>query len=313
MGDEAVYDITQHFRQPLKIVIRQNLGMGKYRDIAGTAEQHQVIRVKIPSKYPEIQYEDATLIRHDATAALSEEPTFDQKFRPQKMDRLWNADVADIFRNDYRSPRPPYTTLQIPLHGVGEWCHPTYMPEINDYTFRSMIVNDEFVAAGVPFRTPAEGHNIAYTSLWDNYPDSISVPVSGSASTAWLLMAGSTNHMQSRIANGIVVAQYKDGTADTLQLVNPDNWCPIEQDYYIDGKAFQTAQPRPYRISFETGKVSRDLGRLLNIQGVYGREIPGGAATMLRMPLNQRKKLRAIVVRTLSNDVVIGLMAITLQ
>ena len=313
MGDEAVYDITQHFRQPLKIVIRQNLGMGKYRDIAGTAEQHQVIRVKIPSKYPEIQYEDATLIRHDATVALSEEPTFDQKFRPQKMDRLWNADVADIFRNDYRSPRPPYTTLQIPLHGVGEWCHPTYMPEISDYTFRSMIVNDEFVAAGVPFRTPAEGHNIAYTSLWDNYPDSISIPVSGSASTAWLLMAGSTNHMQSRIANGIVVAQYKDGTADTLQLVNPDNWCPIEQDYYTDGKAFQTAQPRPYRISFETGKVSRDLGRLLNIQGVYGREIPGGAATMLRMPLNQRKKLRAIVVRTLSNDVVIGLMAITLQ
>ena len=313
MGDEAVYDITQHFRQPLKIVIRQNLGMGKYRDIVGTAEQHQVIRVKIPSKYPEIQYEDATLIRHDATAALSEEPTFDQKFRPQKMDRLWNADVADIFRNDYRSPRPPYTTLQIPLHGVGEWCHPTYMPEISDYTFRSMIVNDEFVAAGVPFRTPAEGHNIAYTSLWDNYPDSISVPVSGSASTAWLLMAGSTNHMQSRIANGIVVAQYKDGTADTLQLVNPDNWCPIEQDYYIDGKAFQTAQPRPYRISFETGKVSRDLGRLLNIQGVYGRESPGGAATMLRMPLNQRKKLRTIIVRTLSNDVVIGLMAITLQ
>ena len=313
MGDEAVYDITQHFRQPLKMVIRQNLGMGKYRDIAGTAEQHQVIRVKIPSMYPEIQYVDGTLIRHDATVALSEEPAFDQKFRPQKMDRLWNADVADIFRNDYRSPRPPYTTLQIPLHGVGEWCHPTYMPEINDYTFRSMIVNDEFVAAGVPFRTPAEGHNIAYTSLWDNYPDSISVPVSGSASTAWLLMAGSTNHMQSRIANGIVVAQYKDGTADTLQLVNPDNWCPIEQDYYTDGKAFQTAQPRPYRVSLGTGKVSRDLGRLLNIQGVYGREIPGGAATMLRMPLNQRKKLRNIIVRTLSNDVVIGLMAITLQ
>jgi len=52
---------------------------------------------------------------------------------------------------------------------------------------------------------------------------------------------------------------------------------------------------------------------LLNIQGVYGREIPGGAATMLRMPLNQRKKLRNIIVRTLSNDVVIGLMAITLQ
>ena len=65
-------------------------------------------------------------------------------------------------------------------------------------------------------------------------------------------MAGSTNHMQSRIANGIVVAQYKDGTSDTLQLVNPDNWCPIEQDYYVDGKAFSTASSRPYRVSLGT-------------------------------------------------------------
>ena len=34
---------------------------------------------------------------------------------------------------------------------------------------------------------------------------------------------------------------------------------------------------------------------------------------MLRMPLNEKKKLKSITVRTLSNDVVIGLMAVTLQ
>jgi hypothetical protein len=51
----------------------------------------------------------------------------------------------------------------------------------------------------------------------------------------------------------------------------------------------------------------------LNIQGVYGREIPGGAAQMLRMPLDPKKKLKSLTLRTLSNDVVIGLMAITLQ
>ena len=178
---------------------------------------------------------------------------------------------------------------------------------------------------GVPFRTSATGRNIAFTSLWDNYPDSISIPLSGRYQQAWLLMAGTTNHMQCRIANGMVVAQYTDGTADTLQLVNPDNWCPIERDYYVDGKAFQTAEPRPYRVAFAYDKVSRNLSKALGLpfanpqggeigpKGADGGEIKGGAATMLRMPLNRRKRLQSLTVRTLSNDVVIGLMAVTLQ
>ena len=106
---------------------------------------------------------------------------------------------------------------------------------------------------------------------------------------------------------------HEDGAADTLQLVNPDNWCPIEQDYYVDGKAFRVLEPRPYRVSLGTGTVSRDLGAALGIKGVYGREIPGGAAQMLCLPLDRRKPLRSLTVRTLSNDVVIGLMAVTLQ
>ena len=34
---------------------------------------------------------------------------------------------------------------------------------------------------------------------------------------------------------------------------------------------------------------------------------------MLCMPLNRKKKLQLLTLRTLSNDVVIGLMAVTLQ
>ena len=104
-----------------------------------------------------------------------------------------------------------------------------------------------------------------------------------------------------------------DGTTDTLRLRNPENWCPIEQDYYVDNQAFRTLDLQPYRVCLGTGDVSRDLGRQLGIKGVYGREIPGGAAQMLRMPLNSRKKVKGITVRPLSNDVVIGLMAVTLQ
>ena len=274
--------IDQRFSEPLQMVLRLNMGEGEYRDIQGSKALHQVIEVK-------------------------------DMYKPQRIDKFFNANVPDIFNQEYRSPRPPYTTLQIPLQGIGEWCHPHYKPDINDSVFRSMVKDGQFTVAGIPFRTPREGRNIIYTSLFDNYPNSVTIPLSGQASKAWLLMAGSTNHMQCHIDNGLVIAQYRDGTSDTLRLVNPDNWCPIEQDFYIDGKAFQAPQPRPYRVSLGTGVVSRDLGTALGIEGVYGREIPGGAAQLLCLPLDSKKKLKALTLRTLSNDVIIGLMGVTLE
>ncbi|MBQ3628182.1 MAG: DUF4450 domain-containing protein, partial [Bacteroidaceae bacterium] len=132
-------------------------------------------------------------------------------------------------------------------------------------------------------------------------------------SFAYLLMAGSTNPMQSHIENAHVVVTYTDATSDTLHLVPPYNWCPIEQDYFVDGMAFKTLEPRPYRLCLGTGDVSRNLGKLYHIKEVYGRELPGGAAQMLKMPLNAKKKLKSLTLESLSNDVVVGLMAITLE
>ena len=303
-------DVTQRFPQQLKIIVRQNLDGGAYRDVEGNNQQHQVIEwdYHVPSAADAAGY-----AAHRRRTETPSEPVGYGKFKMQDMEDYWNAEVDDIFKNKYMSPRPMVTTLQIPTQGVGEWCHPQYKPEINDSVFRTLISREQFVVDGVPFRTPKRGNNIAYTSLWSNYPDEVTVPLKGRASTAYLLMAGSTNHMQSHIDNGIVVVTYQDGSTDTLALRNPDNWCPIEQDYYIDGQAFNAPQPRPVRVCLGTGTVSRNLGEELGITGVYGREIPGGAAQMLRMPLNGRKRLKSLTVRTLSNDVVIGLMAVTLQ
>ena len=315
-GDTERYDITQHFRQPLKIVVRQNTGEGHYVDTEGTAEEHQVIELEDPGRVLKTGH---PVPGHRRNLGLGDTNPL-KPSHPQTIDRYFNANVSDIFKNQYLSPRPQTTTLQIPVQGIGEWCHPQLTADINDSVFRSLVVKDEIVLADIPFRTPLQGQNIVYTSLWDNYPDSVVIPLEGNASTAYLLMAGSTNHMQSHIDNGLVVVSYTDNSSDTLQLYNPFNWCPIEQDYYVDGKAFWTVVTgRPLRVCLgkatADGKplVSRDLGKELNIKGVYGREIPGGAAQILSMPLNAQKRLRSLTLRTLSNDVVIGLMAVTLQ
>ncbi|WP_300851642.1 DUF4450 domain-containing protein [uncultured Bacteroides sp.] len=229
------------------------------------------------------------------------------------MDTQFNSLVTDIFRNEYLSPRSPYTTLQLPKQGIGEWCHPLHTIEIDDAGLRSSVRNGVLeTKLGVSFRTPAEGRNIAFTSLWDNYPDSLTVPLKGKASAAYLLMAGSTNHMQCHIDNGLVRVYYKDGTCDVMPLRNPDNWPPIEHTFFEDGLAFNRNAPALYRLRLKTGEVSNNLGEELGFPGA-SRELDGGAAVLLEMPLNSGKKLSHLVLETLSNDVVIGVMGITLQ
>lgn len=229
-------------------------------------------------------------------------------------DKQLNASVTDIYQNEYLSPRSPYTTLQLPTQGIGEWCHPLLTATIDDSGLRQLVHNDTFkTSLGIPFRIKANGKNILFTSLWDNYPDSVNIPLSGKASHAYLLLAGSTNHMQCHFTNGIVRVHYMDGSSEQVELVNPDNWCPIEQDFFVDNKAFVVPTPRPYRLHLKSGKVSRDLGKDLDIKGVYGREIEGGAGVLLDIPLDHSKQLKSLSLETVANDVVIGVMAITLQ
>ena len=63
----------------------------------------------------------------------------------------------------------------------------------------------------------------------------------------------------------------------------------------------------------KSGAVSRDLGKVLNIRRKTIRTIEDGAGVMLDIPLDKNKILKELVVETLSNDVVVGLMSVTLQ
>ena len=328
-GNRLVYDVTQHFAQPLTIILRIPTGSGQFTEIRGSAQQQQTLTANIISKGMGNREEEPLLPDdHGESADIDMAGLADfiigEKQIPVDMSKLWNANVDDIFHNEYLSPRPPYTTLQIPKQGIGQWCLPQRTAHIEDDGLRAKSVNGLFdTGIGVSFLTPAEGHNIAYTSLWDNYPDSIVIPLKGKASYACLLLAGSTNNMQSRIDNGIVCVEYRDGSSDTLHLENPINWCPIEQEYYIDQLAFTAASLRPYRVHLGSGTVARELAPIVGT-GSFDNTVPGnpdsaeprvidcGAAEILKMPLNPRKKLRRLTLRTLSNDVVIGLMAVSL-
>lgn len=201
----------------------------------------------------------------------------------------YNAIVADIFKNKYISPRPDVTTLQIPINGIGEWCHPLDSADIYDSCHK----------------------NIIFTSLWDNYPDSASVPLTGKATNAYIVVAGSTNHMQCLIPNAQITIRYADGTSDATDIIPPYNYAPIEQDYFFDGKAFSlpTGLLPPLRIPLDGSEMRRSF----DFKEVYGRRIPGGAGVAIDIPVNPKKDLDSLTLECLSNDIVIGIMNITLQ
>jgi len=116
--------------------------------------------------------------------------------------------------------------------------------------------------------------------------------------------------MQSRMDNGEVVVTYTDGSSARLALRNPETWWPIEQDYFIDDYQFPLEGALPPRVDLRTGNI-----RLLNLATFKGegRAVTGGAATVLDLALDPTKQLQSLTVRTLCNDVVIGLMSATLE
>jgi hypothetical protein len=222
----------------------------------------------------------------------------------------FNDCVGQIFRNHYLSPRSPYVSLSIPEQGIGGWSANKMTADIDDSGLRSATRKENGVFTmpqGVPFRTPDQpgAKNILFTSQWDNYPHQKTIPLSGRAGHVYLLMAGSTNPMQSRMENGEVVVKYADGTNARLPLRNPETWWPIEQDYLIDDYQFPDDAPLPPRMDLKTGKTR------IPSRGA-GEQVEGGSATVLDLPLDPVKELRSLTVRTLANEVVIGVMSVTL-
>ena len=239
---------------------------------------------------------------------------------PLPLSAYFNDKVTHIFREQYFSPRPAVPTLQLPVQGIGNWCYPLTSAVIDDSGLRARAGKENVyrLPDGLRFYTPSDTarNNIVFTSLWDNYPDSVTIPLQGRASYAYFLLAGTTNPMQSQLVNGQIIIRYTDGSHSALMLKNPETWWPIEQDYFEDGYAFHLKQPAPLRVRLKTGEAYRPPlteEKYTSIKGYSNRGVEGGAATVLSLPLDPSRQLHSLVIKTCAREVVIGLMGLSLQ
>ncbi len=109
-----------------------------------------------------------------------------------------NADVRTIFQQQYLSPRPDTCSLRLGVDGCSTW------QQMLDPKHHAPLIDLERVAAlcaatpgrlsgplGIPFAWPGEGRNIAFTSMWDNWPRQVVVPSGSAAKRSRCCSAGS--------------------------------------------------------------------------------------------------------------------------
>jgi hypothetical protein len=212
----------------------------------------------------------------------------------------YNGDVRTIFQQQYLSPRPKTCSVRLGVDGYSAWTFAFWgdKPPTIDLSRVEKLVNEQgaiLTPQNVPFRRFAESRNIAFTSLWDNWPRSVTVPVNRKAEAVWLLLCGSTFPMQTRIANAEVRFQYADGQMERLELVPPLNFwslCPWggkDYDYRLDAFCLPK-QPPP---TVQLGRNCR--------------------AMVLSWNLRPDAILKDLTLESLSQDVVTGLMGVSLM
>jgi hypothetical protein len=208
--------------------------------------------------------------------------------------RHFNGDIRTIFQQKYASPRPATVSCRMGYDGWSAW---TFQP------WKISVPEIKLDKPGEPVTTPqgvlfgkiGVEKNIAFTSRWDNWPKSVTVPVNARGEAVWLLVCGSTNPMQGRIANAVLRFRYADGKEETLELVPPLNFwslCPfgrVDYDYKRDGFALGKEPPPQVQL----GENCRAM--------VYGQKLRPGVA------------LKDVTLETLSQEVVIGLMAVSMM
>ncbi len=268
--------------------------------VAGDVPQYRVFRMKIND--PAGEASEAGRVLHEVPGKVTWENI--------DISDLWNADVTTIYQQKYLSPRPHTVSLRMGTDGYSPWTFPHWnslpppirLDRIQNLTNGSGRL---LTPQGVPFIWPSGEKNIAFTSLWDNYPSKIEFPVGKSGDAVWFLVAGSTNIMQCRIANAVIRLNYADGSKDSLELIPPVNYWNLST---IDSHATAPGQAGRNDYTSEIDRFCLPVKLPETVQ--LGEDC---RAMLLNLKMPENGILKSVTLETLSQEVVVGLMGISVM
>lgn len=266
----------------------------------GDAPQFRVFRIKIND--PEGDAKEAA--RH--LKAIPEKADWESI----DIDPQYNADIRTIYKQKYLAPRPNTVSARLGTDGYSPWTFwhwKSTPPEIKTDNVEGMLNNKGQLVTpqGVPFKWNSGDKNITFTSMWDNYPQKIDFPINKKGEAIFFLVSGSTNIMQCQIANAVIRLNYADGQIDSLELVPPVNYWNLST---ISSNATSPGQGSRNDYTAETDKFC--LPEVLPERVQLGENC---RAMLLNLKMREESELKSITLETLSQEVVVGLIGVTIM
>ncbi len=228
---------------------------------------------------------------------------------PVDIGPMMNADVTTIYQQQYLSPRPNTVSARLGTDGYSPWTFwhwKSLPPAIKLDRVKTLLDGKGRLVTpqSVPFIWNSEKNNVAFTSLWDNYPGKMEFPVNKTGAGVYFLVCGSTNVMQCQIANAVIRLNYVDGTTDSLELIPPVNYWNLS---LISSQA--TAPGQDSRSDYTAREDRFCMPARLPERVQLGENC---RAMLLNLKMRKGIELKSVTLETLSQEVVVGLMGITL-
>ncbi len=208
---------------------------------------------------------------------------------PIDLSSLVNQDLANLHQNKY-TPQPelfywdniPSTVTE---YGLNWWQYRDGQDKVKPSLTKLDYEGDHFKSdMGIPFLITKGKENAVFTSLYDNFPDKVEIPVNVTGNKLYFFLTVATNHMQSRIENAKITVNLEDGTQEILPLTNPEN---------IDDWLKENTSSAYAQSGFIQELGDRAHGNILSID------------------LGKAKDIESVELQTLSNEVLAGLLGLT--
>lgn len=186
-------------------------------------------------------------------------------FEPIDISKYFNCNMTELHSQDFMSPRPKAYSIGVLPNGRYGW-------EWNHKGMNAVYVDDRalreskgqiITRSGVKFATPEKGENLACISMWDNYPTSMEFDLADKAEELAILFVATTNAMQIQVENVRITVEYQDGSNEIVKLVHPfniDDWLvpalqPQNENYYFSDYNHAIVQ----RIKLDKAKVLKNI------------------------------------------------------
>lgn len=138
---------------------------------------------------------------------------------------------------------------------------------------------------GIPFKiSNINDKNTVFTSIYNNFPNKVTIPVNKTGQKIYFMLAFSTNNMQSRIENARITVNFSDGTNKILSISNPEN---------IDDW-----------LSYGTGSSYA-------LSGTIERLGSDAHANILCLDFGEEKEIESFDFECMANEVLAGLLGAT--